>query len=645
MGDWTLPTEAQVVFLVGLEANPHNPMTSSCLPTAFLPVCGKPVIAHTIAIYSAYGFTSFHVVCPKSNYEDICERLRNLKVDQRLDSLHISAYSHSDTSTSVQALVKMMEDGILTGENIIVIESSCLSAVAPSLYLRHHRCSNATMTVVLSDLRMDTPHNEKLSQCEGGCVALIEDRVTTPTRSALEYRIQKSETVGGERPTKHTGLAFQLDRSCSESEFGSLESTFQMPTAMELHELDQALGTVCTLEGSKGLEGTSFPCFTGLLTFYHTLDRDSISDQEGKLLTLPFSAIRSTARLRAFTQRPCIVVLARELIPYLSGISSLSSVFSDLIPFLAEQQLLPPAARHPKVAEYLKSSPEMYGTPATQRYGFDRILSTDEIGQQPRARLRQTPGYFEEGASFLTVGSPGSSLACLCTNDDEGCRSSAMGLAYMKRLFMKLENRSADEAKKYIDTLTLLKEFNEPLIETTLEASLKPPRKLIVEAFEITNQRCGEQHARDFPAIHGLIDSVEAYRHICLRVKDGILRNLHLSTEHEQQLERQKRKNKKPARLEEGAEVVSSLLQFECKISVAKIENCVLGEGCTIGDGCTLRNCVLGRFVQVHPGSALVNSVIYDNVTIEEGCSLRNCTVASHHHVPAKTRADDQNFG
>ncbi|TNJ27256.1 Translation initiation factor [Giardia muris] len=646
MGDWTLPTEAQVVFLVGMDDDPHNLMAYAPQPAAFLPVCGKPALAHTIAIYSAYGFTSFHVVCQKSAHEDVCEQLRNLKVDQHLDSLHIAAYSHPEASTSVQALVKMMKEGILTGENIIVIQSSCISAVAPSLYLRHHRCSNATMTVVLSDLRMDTPHNEKLSKCKRGCVTLIEDSVTTPTKSALEYRIQESQTGVGERPKKHTGLAFQLDRSCSESELGVPEDTFQMPTAMELHELDQVLGTTYGPEGLKGLECSAFPCFTGLLTFYHTLDRGLISDQEDKLLTLPFSAIRSTARLRAFTQLPCIVVLARELIPYLEGISSLDSVFFDLIPFLVEQQLLPPAARHPRVAEYLKSTPELYEAPAPQRYEFERILSADELGQQPRARLRQTSGYMDDGGSFRAMGgSPGSSLAYPSIIDDDGGRPSAMGSAYMKRLFMKLESRSADEAKKYIDTLALLKEFNEPLIETTLEASLKPPRKLIVEAFEITNQPRENHRARDFPAIHGFIDSTDTYRFICLRVKDGILCNLHLSTEHEKQLERQQRKNRKPSKLDEGADVVSSLVQFECKIGMAKITDCVLGEGCTIGDGCVIKDCVLGRFVQVHPKSTLIDCVVYDNVTIGEGCNLQNCVVMSHHHVPAETTAEDQNIG
>lgn len=57
----------------------------------------------------------------------------------------------------------------------------------------------------------------------------------------------------------------------------------------------------------------------------------------------------------------------------------------------------------------------------------------------------------------------------------------------------------------------------------------------------------------------------------------------------------------------------------------SRVENCLLADGCQINGH--LKNCILSRFVKIHPDTVLENCIVFQDATIQRGVRLSNVIV------------------
>lgn len=372
-------SEAQACIIVGFEDYNIPPLTFNNTPVCLLPVNNRPLIFYLLYHYKMFGYNNFVILC-HDDFAEQMNRLVDLTAEQRdnscLDDIVYVVHSSPTLTSSVAALIDAYQRGLFNTENIIIINSCLFTCVPPSLFLNAHRKTNATLTVLMSDTITNSLEHHRVSKCANGCLAAITDsRIAANTllEKFLLDELNASEPASIEHVVYDVFYKALLAAGTNPS-LAALEALVRLPFERLQKQLDDQ-GSQFSSDFSEFyiyirsiIERLlpAFPASVGSLVFFNPLDNRKISDQEIDMLSFPLSLSHasnshaSSYKLRIFNQSPAIVVIAAELVPFLSDITGLSCVFSELVQFFVDQQALPSNLQHQRIAAYLRSSNDTY---------------------------------------------------------------------------------------------------------------------------------------------------------------------------------------------------------------------------------------------------------------------------------------------
>lgn len=662
-------TEAQVVILIGYDEQPARSMISHSIPNGLLSISTYPSIYYTLLHFYNNGYDNF-ILLYKKLYESAVESLLSFfdQVSYNHDmSWTILPVCYEDVHESVHAIYRLNKDEKLTCENIIVVCSSCFTTIVPSLYLKAHRDTNATMTVVLSDVSIEKTEAEKLKKCKGGCFAVLAD--TTQHNPPIDL-LRLSSNAPNVAPNIIQSIYQEIIsyNSIYNLNVPEYRKTFENRYLPFLQLPDTRLKQIAaSLDDTNQLflkevqdnlmrKLPRFPSFVGTLNYFQPMT-------ENTTVRIPFSAIQGNSRMRAYSQPPGIIILAREIIQYLNNISRVWSLFNDLVPFLVEQQNLPYEAQHSNIRAYLKTSPDINICLTTDASNYTRQSNPDKpLILSPTL---QHPDF------------PTSSLCDAAPLPSTVVTTSPHGVHLNKELWSNLERERLKE--NFIKSIR--HSLDDVLVTKSLSDKLKPPRKIIVTGFELTNQRYSSTIEKDiqemnknFPNIHCLINTRDIYLRTHLAIKNNLYSipawkpGRHHSRSNFQMINYsydsarnpastkdividnvmfKVRRESRPGR-DKSAELdtvkyIDDIETFhEAELEDhTRIEMSVIGPGCKIGEHVKIAHCVIGAGVVIHSNVTLKKCVIFSNATINQGCELENCTVLDGAEVQEHTARQD----
>lgn len=661
-------TEAQVVILIGYDEQPARDMISHSIPNGLLSISTYPSIYYTLLHFYNNGYDNF-ILLYKKLYDDAVEGLLSFfdQVNYNHDmSWTILPVCYEDVHESVHAIYRLNKDEKLTCENIIVVCSSCFTTIIPSLYLKAHRDTNATMTVVLSDVSIEKTETEKLKKCKSGCFAVLSDTIQhNPPIDLLKLSSNAPDVVPNVIQSIYQEIiSYNSIYNLNNPEHRRIFENRYLPF---LQLPDVRLKQIATsLDDSNHLllkevqdilmrKLPRFPSFVGTLNYFQPMN-------ESATVQIPFSAIQGNSRMRAYSQPPGIIILAREIIQYLNNISRVWSLFNDLIPFLVEQQNLPSEAQHSNIRAYLKTSPDInlcLNTDAghSQYKNIDKTLNLPPALQHPDRPASETCGINALSSAVVTT--------------------SQRGVHLNKELWSNLER----ECLKENLIKSIRHSLDDELITRSLSDKLKPPRKIVVTGFELTNQRYSstvekdiQDMNRNFPNIHCLINTRDIYLRTHLAIKNNLYSipawkpgrhysrsNFHMinysydparSTNSTKDIiiDNVMFKVGKEGRSGRDRSVDIGAVKYIDDIEAfneaaiedhTKVEMSVIGPSCRIGGYVRIAQCVIGAGVTIHNNVSLKKCVIFSNATINQGCDLENCTILDGAEVQEHTVKQD----
>lgn len=669
-------TEAQVVILIGYDEQPAKSMISHSIPNGLLSITTYPSVYYTLLHFYNTGYDNF-ILLYKSLYNSAVDGLLSFldQVNYNHDmSWTILPVCYEDVNESVHAIYRLNQDEKLTCENIIIVCSSCFTTIVPSLYLKAHRDTNATMTVVFSDISIEKTEKEKLKNCKKGCFAVLSDtiqhnppidllKLTSNAPSVAPHIIQ-----GIHQEIISYNSIYNLNLPEHRRSFETRYLPFlQLPDA-RLKQIAASLDDtnhmlLKEIQNILMRKLPRFPSFVGRLNYFQLM-------HENTTVRIPFSAIQGNSRMRAYSQLPGMIILAREIIPYLNTISCVWSLFSDLIPFLVEQQNLPSEAQHPNIRAYLRTSPDI-----------NLCLNKDINYCAQTIHNRCT----SESLTFPpTCQSPEYPVSNVCSTTSllpADVTTKQRGVHLNKELWGNLER----ECWKKNLIKSIRHSLDDELVTRSLSDKLKPPRQIIVTGFELTNQRYSSTIEKDvqemnknFPIIHCLITTRDLYLRTHLAIKNNLYgipawtpgrhysrSNFHMITysyDPTRSAKSQKDiiidnvmfKTRRETRMERSKSIALDVIKYiddieefnEAKIEGhTSIEMSVIGSSCKIGEHVTISRCLIGSGVVIHNNVILKECIIFSNATINQDCNLDSCTILDGAEISKGTKTQDVCYG
>lgn len=647
-----------MVILIGYDEQPARNMISYNIPNGLLNISTYPSIYYTLLHFYNNGYDNF-ILLYKNLYDSAVEGLLSFfdQVNYNHDmSWTILPVCYEDVNESVHAICRLNKDEKLTCENIIIVCSSCFTTIVPSLYLKAHRDTNATMTVVLSDVSIEKTETEKLKNCKQGCFAVLSD--TTQHNPPIDL-LKLSSNAPNVAPNIIQSIYQEIIsyNSIYNLNIPEHRRTFESRYLPFLQLPDARLKQIATsLDDTNHLllkevqdilmrKLPRFPSFVGKLNYFQPM-------HEKTTVTIPFSAIQGNSRMRAYSQPPGMIILAREIIPHLNNISCVWSLFNDLIPFLVEQQNLPSEAQHPNIKAYLKTSPDI-----------NLCLNADVNHCVQTAHQRCTSKSLSLPPTLQNPEYPISNICSTASLLPAIVTANQRGVHLNKELWSNLER----ECLKKDLIKSIRHSLDDELVTKSLSDKLKPPRKIIVTGFELTNQRYSSTIEKDiqdmnknFPSIHCLITTRDLYLRTHLAIKNNLYSipawvpgrhysrsNFHMinysydparsaTSKKDITIDNVMFKVRREGRLERNKSIAPDTVKYidnieefnEAKIEDhTRMEMSVIGPGCKIGGNVTISHCVIGSGVAIHDNVTLKGCIIFPNATINQGCNLDNCTI------------------